>query len=1553
MRPLSSPIPPVSSGLQRALLGALLAASPMLANATAFLVNDGGDADDFNLADGVCNTTNDNTNPSCSLRAAIRQGNNANGDHSIAFTVPMVTIQNGALDSLNARFDIVGNGLTVIDGQYDAATSTIGYGCLNLLDSGTAALGHTNGADGSTINGLILIRCNGDAISANGHGYTISNNFIGLLPSGTKMANSGSGISLTASAVYPDTTTLNHILNSLPAVPVDASQIAAYQSALATAWAAISAPINITNNTISGNDQHGVNIHGMNQAAVIVAGNRIGTDPTGTTAVPNGQHGVYLNAFTFSNMIGPNNVIAGNGEDGIRVDAGEVPLPNYIMGNRIGLGLVAGSHVGNDDNGVYTNTRASDGSTAGTLPNPFGTSLYIGPSNEISDNQGMVSNSTPTSWPDDPSFDVYAGIYLTSNSHQIKVIGNTIGLASFGGSLQASNAYGNAGDGIIVTSSDNMIGGTAASDANVIAGNTRHGIVVRGSAVTGTRILGNYLGVHPGLASNFDIGNALDGVLVNSSLVNAIGGSAAGEANTIAGNGRHGVSVRKSSTGLTIGWGNLVQQNRIFHNGGLGIDLERSLNAEDDPARSENPTNYANGDQVQPVICLGTAADTGSCVGASAPAFAAGSTTLEWTLASHAGDFRVEFYVLDGTQTSTATGMSFLAEQNISRNASGFTSAICSATRCSSTLVGDTRGKLLLMTVTEVTTTDVPPLGDGAGVTDGPTNNTSEFSNGVVIALPAGTPPVFGAVPPQNASVDVAFSLDLSTFVTATDGDPIDGYQVSVGSLPAGLQINVPSLGMISGTPTAAGNVSFSVQAHDANGDSNAASVQIDVAQGSQSIVFGPPPALVAGGAPGVIVVQGGASGNPVVLNSLTPTVCTISGTSVTPLLAGQCQYTADQAGNANYLPAPQASSSATVAAAPGTPPVMGDVPDQTPSVGQAFSLALMPFVTPTDGDPILDFHIASGTLPAGLNLDAVSGVIAGTPTSAGNVTVSVTARDQHGDSNADSVSFVVAMGSQSINFPAIANMSISAADFTPSASASSTLSVSITSQTPAICTTNANLVHLVAIGTCTLRASQPGDANWNAATPVDQSFDVVSAAGPATHLQIASPASATAGQAFDITVNALDANNVLASSYVGTVHFSGPGGATVPADYTFTASDGSSHTFSGGVTLQSSGVITATDTANASITGSSANIPVGLAATQTALSSSVQPAVFGQTITLTATVTTAVGTPSGSVSFTDGATSLCASVALDTATGQATCSSSALEVGAHALQASYSGDAAFAASVGSFSQTVNPAATSTSVVSHTPNPSAAMQPITVTATVSVTAPGAGTPTGTLTLSAGGGSCTATLPQTSCQLTPASVGSTPVSAVYSGDGHFAASNAPLAGHTVTPVTNLSLPSATGSGTLQISVSGNGCSFTQATPILAPAGAPVGASFPHGLVDFTLRGCVSGSADVSIVYPSGLPAGSEYWKYLDSSASWTQLNAANLSGDTVTFTLVDDGPYDDDPTEGTIRDPSGPAVISGTPPRGPQLVPALDARSLIVLVLAVLSLAVLGIGRSRQ
>jgi hypothetical protein len=75
------------------------------------------------------------------------------------------------------------------------------------------------------------------------------------------------------------------------------------------------------------------------------------------------------------------------------------------------------------------------------------------------------------------------------------------------------------------------------------------------------------------------------------------------------------------------------------------------------------------------------------------------------------------------------------------------------------------------------------------------------------------------------------------------------------------------------------------------------------------------------------------------------------------------------------------------------------------------------------------------------------------------------------------------------------------------------------------------------------------------------------------------------AGTPFDATVTVQDAYNNTVPSYTGTVHFSSadPHPATLPADYTFQASDNGQHTFSGGATLYTAGTrdVTAADAAN------------------------------------------------------------------------------------------------------------------------------------------------------------------------------------------------------------------------------------------------------------------------------------------------------------------------------------------------------------------------------------
>jgi hypothetical protein len=127
-------------------------------------------------------------------------------------------------------------------------------------------------------------------------------------------------------------------------------------------------------------------------------------------------------------------------------------------------------------------------------------------------------------------------------------------------------------------------------------------------------------------------------------------------------------------------------------------------------------------------------------------------------------------------------------------------------------------------------------------------------------------------------------------------------------------------------------------------------------------------------------------------------------------------------------------------------------------------------------------------------------------------------------------------------------------------------------------------------------------------------------------------------------------------------------------------------------------------------------------ATSATTVTSSANPAVYGQTVTFTATVTgSGSGTPTGTVAFFDGSTSL-GQGTLSTSGGisTATFSTAGLSAGTHTITASYSGDSNYLASSGSLQQTVNAAtgtSTTTSVTSSA-NPQAVGQPVSWTATV-------------------------------------------------------------------------------------------------------------------------------------------------------------------------------------------------------------------------------------------
>jgi hypothetical protein len=139
-----------------------------------------------------------------------------------------------------------------------------------------------------------------------------------------------------------------------------------------------------------------------------------------------------------------------------------------------------------------------------------------------------------------------------------------------------------------------------------------------------------------------------------------------------------------------------------------------------------------------------------------------------------------------------------------------------------------------------------------------------------------------------------------------------------------------------------------------------------------------------------------------------------------------------------------------------------------------------------------------------------------------------------------------------------------------------------------------------------------------------------------------------------------------------------------------------------------------------------------GAAATKTALISTPNPSAPGAQVTFTATVTSAAETPTGTVSFQEGATVLGTRTL---SSGIATFAISTLTPGDHSITAVFLGNNSFAGSTSAiWSQTVSGKATPTVTLTVQPSSAQAGDTITFTATVDQIA-GLPVPTGNVTFS--------------------------------------------------------------------------------------------------------------------------------------------------------------------------------------------------------------------------
>ena len=470
----------------------LLAALPTLATSATYTVT--------SAADSGANT----------LRWAIQQANANAGTDSIVFNIGGGGGRNIALASP----------LPAITGPVSIdATTQPGYAGSPLiqadgLNAGAGAIGLQLSTSGSSIRGFSVMRFNGVGIRIDGAGggNTVAACHIGLNNAGGASGNGGSGVFIAASP--------NNVIGP--------------------------------GNTIAGNGVDGVRIDAAAATGNVVAGNRIGTDPTGTAAIPNGYNGVVITAAS-NNRIGGTtaadlNLISGNTQNGIGIAGGA--SGNVIERNYVGLAADGATALGNGQDGVL---------------------IVDSPSNKIGGDVAGTWNII--------AGNVHHGVELRGDASD----GNTIQRCVIGSDLFGTLDRGNGRAGVYVTPtsggsdtpSGNAIGGGAwGAGGNLISGNGWAGIQI--DYANATLIQGNRIGTD--VNGTLALPNGSGGIDIYNGWNTVIGSTTAG--NLISGNAGTGIDIQ--SEGLLTILGNRIgttaDGSAALANSGYGIWVQTVYN---------------------------------------------------------------------------------------------------------------------------------------------------------------------------------------------------------------------------------------------------------------------------------------------------------------------------------------------------------------------------------------------------------------------------------------------------------------------------------------------------------------------------------------------------------------------------------------------------------------------------------------------------------------------------------------------------------------------------------------------------------------------------------------------------------------------------------------------------------------------------------------------------------------------------------------------------------------------------------------------------------------
>ena len=274
---------------------------------------------------------------------------------------------------------------------------------------------------------------------------------------------------------------------------------------------------------ISGNGSVGVQVLGADGGGNVILGDRIGTNAAGTAALANVDVGVYVNDAP-GNIIGQagaGNLISGNGSVGVEIQ-GASAFGNVIQGDSIGTDLSGRFALPNKADGVFI-LAASNNVVGGP---------GAGQGDIISGN-GSV------------------GVQILGPGASANVIlGDRIGTDASGSAPLANGAAGI----FINNTSGNVVGMSGAGD--LISGNGSVGLLISGRGASGNVVQANKIGTD--LSGLFALANKDDGIFIDASPANVLGGSGSGQGNIISGNGVVGLQILGAVSSGTVVLGNLI-----------------------------------------------------------------------------------------------------------------------------------------------------------------------------------------------------------------------------------------------------------------------------------------------------------------------------------------------------------------------------------------------------------------------------------------------------------------------------------------------------------------------------------------------------------------------------------------------------------------------------------------------------------------------------------------------------------------------------------------------------------------------------------------------------------------------------------------------------------------------------------------------------------------------------------------------------------------------------------------------------------------------------------